>query len=756
MDRGWQHSMERRDFLKFGVLTGATVTLTACEKPAQQLARFVPEEDFVPGVATWKPSLCTMCPAGCGVVVRVIDGDAEVVRNGQRGIIKMGLAKKLDGNPRYPVNRGKLCARGQAGLQRTYHPDRLRSPMRRSGSRSGEFHEIGWQEAMSEVVAKLEESSAKRPDSIRFVAGHLRGQRRELINKFLASLGTTPALQFAPLDEPVLRRANQLSFGRAALPSFDFERSNYIISFGADFLGTWNSPVSQSIGYGEMRRGRPGNRAKFVQVEQRMSQTGANADEWVPSSPGTEGLLALGLAHVLVKEGLRSGQPATAQSREAEEKLKDETFSPTTIASKTGIAASRIERLAREMAAHPPAVALIGGAALAHTNGLFNALAVNLLNMVLGTSGLPGGMFFAPGTSTVNAATTTNDPSDFVSQLLAGRLDNTEFLFLDHTNPVFGTPSGWQVSEKLKRIPFIVSFASFIDETSVLADVILPDHSPLESWLDDVPESGTSEATLALAAPAMRPLHDTRAMPDVLLEIAHTLGKGTGEALPWKTFEEMLQSSYRELLRSERCDQPDGFEKLWKSVLEQGGWWDGKCQVPSGKATPLSVRVPEFVSPTFDGSEQEFPFFFQPYVSQAFLDGSLANLPWLQELPDAISTVTWGSWLEVNPKTAEKFEIRQGDLIRVRSRHGTLDVPALLNPGIAFDVVAMPMGQGHEFGRYAAGRGANPMHVVAPVQVEQVGSLAWAATRVSLSKTGQQGRLCLSSGALQEKEPEVR
>ena len=118
--------MERRDFLKLGVLTGATATLASCEKPAQQLIRFVPEEDFLPGIATWKPSLCTVCPAGCGLMVRIIEGEAEVVRNGQLGMINMGLAKKLEGNPKHPVNRGKLCARGQAGLQVTYHPDRVR------------------------------------------------------------------------------------------------------------------------------------------------------------------------------------------------------------------------------------------------------------------------------------------------------------------------------------------------------------------------------------------------------------------------------------------------------------------------------------------------------------------------------------------------------------------------------------------------------------------------------------------------------
>jgi menaquinone reductase, molybdopterin-binding-like subunit len=749
--------MERRDFLKFGVLTGATATLTACEKPAQQLVRFVPEENFVPGVATWKPSLCTLCPAGCGVLARIMDGEAEVVRNGQPGILQMGLARKLEGNPRHPVNRGKLCARGQAGLEVTYHPDRVRGPMKRSGSRgSGTFQEISWPEALRQVVAKLEGlGSQRRPDGIQFVTGSLRGRRRQLINKFLASLGAGPALEFAPLEEPVLRRANLLNFGRAAPPSFDLARSNYVLSFGADFLGTWNSPVSQSIGYGEMRRGRPGNRGKFVQVEQRMSQTGANADEWVPLPPGTEGWLALGLAHVIVKEGLRTGPPETSQSREAIEKLRNETYSPAEIANRTGIPASRIERFARERAAHPPAVALIGGAPLAHTNGLFNAIAVNLLNMVLGSIGSPGGVFFAPGTSTMQEAMNPNENSDFIRQLLAGRLEHTEVLFLHQANPVFSTPSLWQVPQTFERIPFIVSFSSFLDETSVLADVVLPDHSPLESWLDDVPESGSAEAVLTLAAPAMRPLHDTRAMPDVLLEIAKTLGGTASEALPWKTFEEMLQSSFRELVKAEACDQSDGLDKLWARVLEQGGWWDGKCHVPSVEATVFEFRVPEFVPPSFDGSEQEFPFYFQPYVSQAFLDGSVAHLPWMQELPDALSTVTWGSWVEVNPKTAEKLQIQPGDLIRVRSRHGTLDAPAVLNPGMAFDVVAMPMGQGHEqFGRYASQRGANPMNVVAPLQVEQVGALAWAATRVNLSRIGRQGRLCLSSGALYEKEEE--
>src|SRR5215469_12903530 len=459
--------MERRDFLKLGVLTGATATLAACEKPAQQLVRFLPEEDFVPGIATWKTSLCTVCPAGCGLMVRVIEGEAEVVRNGQLGMINMGLAKKLEGNPKHPVNRGKLCARGQAGLQVTYHPDRVRTPLKRSGQRgSGVFQAIGWEAALSEIVVKLQEIHSRgRANSIRFITDRVR----------------------------VLRRANLLDFGRPAMPSLDFARSNYVISFGADFLGTWNSPVAQSIAYGEMRRGRPGNRGKFVQVEQRMSQTGANADEWVPSSPGTEGLLALGLAHSIVKERLRPKPHESVHNPDWAERLTTEIYSPTEVEKRTGVAASSIERLAREMASHIPAVALIGGAALAHTNGLFSALAVNLLNRILGSVGAPGGVFFAPGPP-ITEPTSRSHNSDFFSQLLSGGFEDTEALFLYKANPVFATPPGFEIGEKLTRTPFTVSFSSFIDETSVFADLILPDHSPLESWLDDVPESGTSEA----------------------------------------------------------------------------------------------------------------------------------------------------------------------------------------------------------------------------------------------------------------------
>ena len=228
--------------------------------------------------------------------------------------------------------------------------------------------------------------SSKATNSLAFLARPLSGQRHELIERFLKAFGAPPAVWYQPFDEAVLRQANLLSFGHAALPTFDLGRADYVISFGADFLGTWNSPVAQSVGYGEMRQGRPGRRAKFVQVESRMSQTGANADEWIPCRPGTEGALALGIAHVILSEKLApQGAGSRAGSLIAGWSAGLPDFTPEAVEKQTGVSAAVIKRLAHEITQSGSAAAIIGGAPLAHTNGLFNALAVNALESLVDT-----------------------------------------------------------------------------------------------------------------------------------------------------------------------------------------------------------------------------------------------------------------------------------------------------------------------------------------------------------------------------------
>ena len=170
---------------------------------------------------------------------------------------------------------------------------------------------------------------------------------------------------------------------------------------------------------------------------------------------------------------------------------------------------------------------------------------------------------------------------------------------------------------------------------------------------------------------------------------------------------------------------------------------------PTPGARTTAVR---FVEPTFDGFAAEYPFHFLPYASQAFLDGSLAHLPWLQELPDVLSTAMWSSWIEINPKTADRLQIVEGDLVEIASRHGSLRAPALVSPGIAPDVIAMPAGQGHEtYTRFASGRGANPIAILAPLVEAETGALAWAATRVRISRAGDgRNQLILFAGEKRE------
>ena len=701
--------MDRRHFIKLTAITGTSAALTACGNPENQIIRFIPEDDLVPGVATWKPSICPLCNAGCGVIARVMEGDAEVFRNGQAGVIRMGLAKKLEGNPEDPISQGKLCARGQAAIQVTYHPDRLDKPKKRSGERgSGQYVDISWDEALTALTGQLDAlAAAGDQKSLAFLTKPRRGRRVELISQLLQRFGAPAPVTYELFSDDVLRRANAISFGAHQLPTYDLENARYVISLGADFLGTWNSTVAHSAAYGRMRQARPGTRAKFVHVDARLSQTAANADEFVAIRPGTEGVLAMGIARLVSAQRARETvDPAVAD------------WTPAEVEKRTGVPAATVERLASEFAEHAPAVAMIGGAPLAHSNGLFNALAVNTLNRAAGAVNQPGGVSFVAQGAAVQTRT--------VSELLQGA---TKVLLLDDVNPVFASPGAWKVADALKRIPFIVSFGSFVDETSELADLILPDHSFLESWVDAAPESGSAKAVASKFGPVMRPLYDTRSTPDVLLDVSRRLAKPIAG----------LPNSFEEFLNEAASSKPQA-----PSPKPQAS--SPKPQAPSPVA---------FSDPRFDGEASEYPYHFIPHASQALYDGSLAHLPWLQELPDPMTSGMWCSWVEVNAKKAEELGIHQGDVIEITSTQGSLRAPAFLSPGIAPDAVAMPVGQGHtNFTRYATNRGANPIAILAPATVENTGALAWAATRVKIARVGGPDESLILFGGATRERPE--
>jgi anaerobic selenocysteine-containing dehydrogenase len=327
-----------------------------------------------------------------------------------------------------------------------------------------------------------------------------------------------------------------------------------------------------------------------------------------------------------------------------------------------------------------------------------------------------------------------------VSNILGGASSPIKVLLVDGANPVFAAPRAWKVREALEKIPFIASFGSFIDETSLLADLVLPDHSFLESWTEAIPESGSLVAVASVAGPAMKPLFQTRATPDVLLEVGRTLKRPLD--LGWQTFDEMVKASFDAL-----------GEDVWTKAQQQGGWW-GELPRSAAAASPAAPggRAIAFAEPQFDGDASQYPFHFLPYASQSFLDGSVAHLPWLQELPDPMTSAMWSSWVELNPKTAEELGIRQGDLVEITSSIGALRAPAFVSPALAPNVIAMPVGQGHQtFTRIASGRGVNPIEILAPVTEPETGALAWAATRVKIARVGgADGRLILFAGETRE------
>ncbi len=739
--------MDRRNFIKLTAVTGGAVTLASCGNPEHELIRFVPDEDLTPGIAEIKNGVCPQCSAGCGTTVRVMQGDVDTVRGGQAGVVTMSLAKKLEGNPTHPVNHGTLCARGQAAIQIAYHPDRIKEPLKRRGAKgSGDFQPITWDAAIAELVGQLDALAASKTQAaLACWTAPGSNARRDLTALFLSRFGAPPPTTFELFSDDVLRRANEMSFGRGQLPTFDLAAARYAISFGADFLGTWNSPVAHMGAYGRMRQGRPGIRGAFVQVEPRMSLTGASADEWVAIRPGTEGVLALGLAHVIMREKLR---PADAAGRAGAlvdgwgKGLAD--YTPQAVEQKTSVKAARVERLARELAEQRPSVAIIGGAPLALSNGLFQALAVNALNALLGSVGTPGGLSFTPQSAPAPGAGKTLRTA--AADILAADKPPVQVLLVDRVNPVYATPPGWRVKDALLKVPFVVSFASFVDDTSALADLILPDHAFLESWTDARPESGATVAVTTVAGPAMKPLYQTRATPDVLLDVSKKLAAPIKPELPWTSFDQMLQATIGEEAWTVATKQG------WVELKDVGQRAEGvKGQRAEGKGQREREIVRDAV---FDGDAAAYPFYFLPYASQAFLDGSLSHLPWLQEMPDPISTAMWSVWVEINPQTARRLGIGDGDIVEIGSAHGTVRAPALHSPGIAPDVLAMPVGQGHEtFTRYASGRGSNPVKVLGPSVEQETGALAWAGTRVKVARVAEaDGGLIRFGAALTEAE----
>ncbi len=717
--------MKRRTFLQLSGMTAASALLAGCQSKNEKLIPYLipPDEGVTPGRANYYASSCNLCPAGCGILVRVSEG----------------RAKKVEGNPDHPVNRGRLCARGQAIVQEIYHPDRVQQPLKRSGPRgSGEFQKISWAEGLGLLTTRLKELQREREtDSLAMLTPQLSGSLAALVGGFMRSFGSSHHISYELLSPDWLRQANRQNFGQTSLPFYDMAETRYLLSFGADFVESHLSPVKYGNAFGRMRQGRDTVRGHFTYVGGRMSLTGASADRWMPTRPGSEGALALGIARLILAESLFDKAALAANGLRAQELLgylKD--YDLPMVAGLTGLAQESIAEVAREFAGTRPSLAMAGETVAFQSNGPESVRAIQLLNMLVGNLNRPGGVYPAR-----TMAGSLAGPEDSFAELLAlvesmraGQIK----LALIKGDPQHGIPPATGFQEALDKVPFTVSFSTLLDDTALQADLILPDHAALESWGDVVPLAGSRQTVYGLMQPVVTPLHDTRQFADVLLAAASQLGGTMAAALPQKSCLELVKdAARRQVAPAKGVD----FEAMWVELLRRGGHFDADKELGKGYRWNAASKLPDPARPKFAGDEKQFPLHLQVYPSTAFNDGRGAPHPWLQQLPDPMSTVVWDSWIEINPKTAVSLGISHGDLVEVASPQGALRMPAVIYPGIRPDMVAIPLGQGHKGGgRYARDRGVNPLVLLALVEGSEH-QPAWNATRVRVTRISKKGDL---------------
>lgn len=686
--------MKRREFIILsGIGAAGAGLLSACGHPENKLIpALVPDDEYVPGIDYWKASACALCPAGCGILVRTREHKAN----------------KIEGNPLHPVNRGALCARGQAGLQALYNPDRIRAPLKRTPEG---FQQISWDEALRALALKLGE-----PAPVVFMTSDADGVTGLVAERLASSRGWRLARAERPSEAPAAEDYAAI-YGRATIPVFDIANATYLLSFGARFLETWHSPVMYSLAYGEFRRGANRARGRFVQIEPRMSLTAANADEWLPASVGSEGLIALAIAQVIARERLRE----PIRSASLDEPLDQ--YAPEKIADRADIPADVIIRIAREFASSERPLAMAGGASAL---GADSIRAINFLNVLVGNINKPGGVIISEGFDPLESLRRGRSKWNALS---ADVLSGAGALLIHQSNPAYYNP---QIAEAIRAVPFVVSFATFLDETAMLADLVLPDHSYLESW-DLRPSISKEGASVAIMRPVVRPEFDTKQAADALIALARELGDAASEL---ESAEAIVKRAAAQLRKAQGSIAATSDEEFWEAFLERGVIQlasTGGGSDRTGKPAPISLK---------ETPKATYPLTLITYEHPALGFGELANLPWLQELPDPMTSVMWDSWIEINPKTASELGIGEGDLIEVQTELGTLRAPAVIYPAIRPDVIAMPCGQGHAaYGRYAAGRGANPLRL-------RPGPLAIGARA---SKLGIKARLARFGTSLPER-----
>jgi menaquinone reductase, molybdopterin-binding-like subunit len=804
--------INRRNFIKLAVGGAIGTVLSPLPwKLIDDVAIWTENLPWVPvpstGEFTYANSVCTLCPGGCGIKVRKVDEKAV----------------KIEGRTDYPVSTGGLCPMGAAGLQWLYNKNvRFTSPMKRTGARGTDsFQSISWEEALDILAQRI--TALKNKGNINALAAIDGNPRRStmsaLIERLLAALGSPNYLRMQSSDDTASTAAYLLT-GINGDIGYDLENADYILSFGSGLLEGWGAPGRVLNAWGLWRSGSRKNRVEVVQVEARASNTASKADKWVPAKPGTEAALALGVCNVIISENLYNADFidrysygfSDFKSPEGENHIGFKTlilkdYSPEKVATITGIDAEEIRSLARSFAKAKAPVAVCGRGKGVLYGSLYETMSVLCLNALAGSINRTGGVFIheplplaklpdmqmdtatrtridkaGSGGSHPFSHTLLNDFSDYIMKTSNSPIDT---MLVFSANPAFTLPDNGTFTKAMEKIPFIASFSPFRDETSMYADLILPDHTCLEKIDDVVWPTGLQYPLYGLSTPVVKALHETKNSGDAIITLARKIGNGVANALPWSDYEAVLKHRAKGLFdagsgrtsydgstqpwsgRQAATSDYKDFDDMWKKLKKNGLWYEARStaaptddlfRTPSRKfeffssaidsaikgsglktlgikATGDEARMPHFEEIEVEADIKSFPIRMRPYEHINLSSGALPNAPYMNKTIFNDELIKDQSFVEINPDTAKEYNIKQGDGIIIESPTGRIKALANLTEGAMPGMVFMPLGFGHSAcDDFVKGKGANPNDIIYGGKDPLSGQPVWWNTPVRLMK----------------------
>lgn len=668
-----KNGYSRRDFLKV-VGAGSSLAAAGCGKdlPEKLIPYVVQPDEIVPGVAAWYAGSCGECSAGCGVIVRVRDGRAT----------------KAEGNPNHPINKGGLCAVGQSAIQAHYDPDRVRQPLVREVK--GAFKTASWGDVIEAVGNALKASTEDK--EVLVLTQPLNGSIKTLISDFGKKFGKFSHIEYDALSWDSVDESAARTFGRGVTTHFDFSKADVILSVGADYLETWGSSVEFARQWSEGRRPEKANgRAKIsytVHVEPRLSSTGGVADKWVMNRPGSEAYL-LGVILKLILDK-KSGQISSGLASKLKSDLN--AFSLEKVEAQTGVPALTVTSIVEKLLESDRSLVVAGGSACSAPFPIECGVFANLINAALGNVGRSVILRSIDPAKTPAVAALTDLSNDVI-----GGKRKLGTVIISGTNPLYSLPSSHPLYKALAKADMVVGVSTALDETTNFANYVLPLSTNFESWTDAQPAPGVFN----LNQPSMAPLYETQSLGDTLL----ALGLKIDFAIEGvKNFEDYLKLQWKK-----RTGEGD-FANRWDKYVERGGDY-------------LSAKLSDSLSPTFindlgvnftqiSSADISGPSLLA-FPTTLLTDGKPANRAWMQEIPYPLTTSVWGSWMEINPVTAAKYDIGPKDVVKIETPAGVIECPVFYTPYIHPDLVAVPLGHGHQaYGRYAVGIGANVVNLL--------------------------------------------